>query len=119
MKDSSDNNKDQNENLDKRNSAKFPISFNSAKIVNKQFTSEKINKNEPNFIKRNSPIQPMALFNLSSLKEENNNSINGNQSGICFQENNYKIYPNYSPLTPQLIPNDLKNYSKKNFPSKE
>ena len=119
MKDSSDNNKDQNENIDKRNSAKFPISFNSAKIVNKQFTSEKINKNEPNFIKRNSPIQPMALFNLSSLKEENNNSINGNQSGIYFQENNYKIYPNYSPLTPQLLPKDHKQYSKKNFPSKE
>ena len=121
MKDNPDNNnKDQNKNENKRNSANIPISFNSAKIVNKQFTSEKIsNKNEPNFIKRNSPIQPMSLFNLNPLKEESNNSFNTNQSGMLFQENNYKIYPNYSPLTPQLIPNDLKNYSKKNFPSKE
>ena len=61
----------------------------------------------------------MSLFNLNPLKEESNNSFNTNQSGMLFQENNYKIYPNYSPLTPQLIPNDLKNYSKKNFPSKE
>ena len=121
MKDNPDNNnKDQNKNENKRNSANILISFNSAKIVNKQFTSEKIsNKNEPNFIKRNSPIQQMSLFNLNPLKEESNNSFNTNQSGMLFQENNYKIYPNYSPLTPQLIPNDLKNYSKKNFPSKE
>ena len=84
MKDNPDNNnKDQNKNENKRNSANIPISFNSAKIVNKQFTSEKIsNKNEPNFIKRNSPIQPMSLFNLNPLKEESNNSFNTNQSNI-------------------------------------
>ena len=121
MKNNNENNKkDKNKNENKIEAANMPISFNSAKIVNKQFTSEKIsNKNEPNFIKRNSPIQPMSLFNLNPLKEESNNSFNTNQSGMLFQENNYKIYPNYSPLTPQLIPNDLKNYSKKNFPSKE
>ena len=48
-----------------------------------------------------------------------NNSINTSGCGMYFNENNYKLYPDYSPLTPQLLPNDLKHYSKKKFPSKE
>ena len=119
MKDNPDNSNDQIQNSKKRNSGKIPNSYNSTKIVNKQFTSEKPNKNnEPNFIKRNSPIQPMPLFNLNMLKEENNNTLNTN-SGMYFKDNSYKPYPTYSPLTPQLLPNDHKHYSKKNFPSKE
>ena len=119
MKDNPDNSNDQIQNSKKRNSVKIPNSYNSTKVVNKQFTSEKSNKiNEPNFIKRNSPIQPMPLFNLNMLKEESNNTLNTN-SGMYFKDNSYKPYPTYSPLTPQLLPNDHKHYSKKNFPSKE
>jgi len=120
MKDNSDNSKDPSQNNSMRNSGKNQNFNNSEKIVNKQFTSEKSKRNnEPNFIKRSSPIQPMPLFDLNTLKLENNNSINTNGSGMYFNENSYKLYPNYSPLTPQLLPNDLKHYSKKNFPSKE
>ena len=119
MKDNPDNIKDQIQNRKKGNSVKIPNTYNSTKLINKQLTSEKPNKvNEPNFIKRNSPIQPMPLFNLNMLKEESNNTLNTN-SGMYFNDNSYKHYPTYSPLTPQLLPNDHKHYSKKNFPSKE
>ena len=37
---------------------------------------------------------------------------------MYFNENNYKLYPNYIPLTPQLLSNDLKHSSKKKFPIK-
>ena len=114
-KDLNDSNSNQSQNSSIRNSSKIQSFHNSAKIVNKQFTGEKSNKsNEPNFIKRSSPIQPMPLFNLNFLKEENSNN-----ELLYTDNNNYKLYPNYSPLTPQLLPNDHRRYSKKNFPSKE
>ena len=73
MKDSFDNSEDPSQNSSMRNSGKNPITFNSEKIINKQFTSEKYKRNdEPNFIKRISPIQQMPLFDSNILNEENN-----------------------------------------------
>ena len=127
MKDNNENKKDlnvsnnnQSQNSSLRSSEKNPNTANSAKTLNQQFTNEKKKRNnEPNFIKRNSPIQPMSIFNLNFIKEESGNTINTNNSGIFYNEKNYKLYPNYSPLTPQLIPKEHRHFSNKNFPSKE
>jgi len=96
-----------NKNKNKRDSFH---NIKSSKELDRPLIIEKMSGNiEPNYIQKQSPFQQSPLFNINFLDDKN--SMNN--------DNSFNHMPNYSPLTPQMIPKDQRPLNKKFFPSKE
>ena len=113
------NNNNKNDKL--RNSG---IKINSSKEINKSnindLSKKSLKSNELNFIERFSPSPiPQNPLHNSNIILEDKKRMNSNKNCVLFNDIKNKIIPEYSPLTPQLLPKEHKYLKKKNFPSKE
>ena len=103
---------DESKNFSNKNKNKRDSFHNikSSKELDRPLINEKISGIiEQNYIQKQSPFQQSLLFNINFLDDKN--SMNN--------DNSFNRIPNYSPLTPQMIPKDQRPLNKKYFPSKE
>ncbi len=88
--------------------------INSSKDIRKTSINETNNISaQENYIKRNSPMQLIKKKLSLNVKKENKNNVSNS-----FYDFSPKIDNTYFPLTPQILPNDIKLLNKKYFPSK-